>query len=269
MGPDDKFYIQSINRAFSMLGAIAGEGRSGITLTELSLKTGLHTSTVYRILHNLISWQYVAQAGGGRYVLGMELVRLGSQAQRSIRLVDVAKKHIRELSLISGLTVYLSVFDKAKYDIVYMDKAESAGSIQLSANAGTRNHVHSTANGKVLMSGLPDGEIVRILENAGMPPLTEKTVTSADAYLSEVAEARRLGYAFDIEENEDNVVCVAAPIRDHSGHIAASISLSGIAGIIKEEDLPKNAALVVKTAHEISLHLGFRDAGGKSPLPAG
>ena len=37
------------------------------------------------------------------------------------------------------------------------------------------------------------------------------------------------GYAFDMEENEDRIRCVAAPVRDATGKIKAAISVSSAA----------------------------------------
>ncbi len=46
------------------------------------------------------------------------------------------------------------------------------------------------------------------------------------------------GRAFDLEENEDLIRCVAAPIRDASGSIVAAISVSSAAQYMVDERMP-------------------------------
>jgi IclR family acetate operon transcriptional repressor len=59
-------------------------------------------------------------------------------------------------------------------------------------------------------------------------------------------------------EHELGVRCVAAPIRDHTGAVIASLSISGPATRIRETDVPRLAEGVKETARKLSLQLGHR-----------
>jgi len=257
MEPSEKFYIKSVNRALSLVEAVSKEGAAGVTLSEL-VRPDLPMSSAYRIIQNLVAWQYVREREDGRYVLGTELGRLGRLAQHSTDIVSVARKHLKALAESTGQTVYLTVADWGGHNVYYVDKIKAPGTIQLSASVGTRHYIHTTANGKVLASDLSDSRVREILAQAGMPKLTDKTITDPDVYLEELRKVRRQAYALDDEENEKNVVCVAAPVFDHTGRIVASVSVSGINGVTLTADRKKEIRQVCKAAGLISGDLSYK-----------
>lgn len=249
MQPTDKLYIQSINRALSLVKAIS-EGDGGLTLSELA-RPDLPISTAYRILRNLVAWQYVEEREDGRYMLGSELMRLGNLAQKNIDIIGTAHKHLRALGVACEQTVYLAMLDISGYSIYYADKIPATGTIQLSAETGTRHPIHSTANGKVLVSSHTNDQIRAILSASGMVARTPKTITIPETFLKEVESMRKLGYAIDDEENEKNVVCIAAPVYCNN-EIAASISVSGIKNATMPADLKEITQMLQHTAKIVS-----------------
>jgi len=64
-------------------------------------------------------------------------------------------------------------------------------------------------------------------------------------------------YAFDLEENEDQIRCVAAPIRNATGHIVGAISVSSAAQYMSDARMDELAATVRDTASQISRELGW------------
>ena len=65
------------------------------------------------------------------------------------------------------------------------------------------------------------------------------------------------GRAFDLEENEDQIRCVAAPIRDVAGKIVGAISVSSAAQYMDDQRMVDLATEVVDTAKAISTELGW------------
>lgn len=259
LSSSDKFFIQSINRALTIIDVIAKSGQSGLTLTTISERIELPISTVYRILQNLVAWQYVKEDENGIYTLGFELITLGNIAKNNIAIRNVSHRYIAELGDITGETVYLSILDESKAEVMYIDKIDSKGNIKLAAGIGSRNDIHTTANGKVLISQFSDEKIKSVLKKAGMPSHTEFTITDIDSFLEEINKVRTEGYAVDNLENEPGVRCVAAPILDYRKKIVGSISLSGVASTITLEDIEKKyKSLVMHTAEKVSNELGFR-----------
>ncbi len=257
--PSDKFYIQSISRALSLVELIGKYGDEGISLTLLSKASGLPVSTVYRILYNLISWQYVQEDGNGRFRLGLELIALGNTASSSIELKSIAHPLLVELGNKTSETIYLAILDEDNADVMYIDKIESKGNIKLAAGIGSRNCIHSTANGKALVSGFTDDHIRNLISMSGMPSHTESTITDPEDLIKEINQVRLQGYAIDNIENEPGVRCVAAPVFDSRGRIVGSVSLSGVSTSVTVELVEqKYKAMVIQTAHDISLKMGYR-----------
>ena len=254
----NSFYIQSIDRAVKIIDVVAQSGHNGVKLAAVAESVGLNIATAYRIIKNLLEANYLTTRPDNSYILGSELVRLGELAGSKNNLIVFSHPILEKAAAESGQTAYLAMPDVKEHTIHYVDKVAHKGNIQLSAGIGEHNYSHSTANGKILMSAYPEESIRGIFSRIGMPKMTDKTISSVDKYLKELEKVRELGYAVDLEENEPNVVCVAAPVYSASGGIIASMSLSGIVGITMHGDLGKNIELVKKYAGQLSEKLGYR-----------
>lgn len=262
MPSSDKFYIQSINRAFSIVETISKERDSGLSLTALADRVDLPISTVYRILRNLIHWQYIQEDDAGIYRLGFELTNLGSIAGDSVGIKNAAHQLLSEMGEQTRETVYLAILDEENSSVIYIDKIESKSNIKLAAGIGSRNYLHSTANGKSLASGLSDEKIRQFLGISGMPALTESTITEVDVFLDEIRKVKDNGYSVDDMENEPGVRCVASPIFDCKSRIIGSVSLSGISSSVTHELIQQKYRYLVKeTADKISRKLGYMGLG--------
>jgi DNA-binding IclR family transcriptional regulator len=255
----NKFYIQSLHRAFSIVDVIA-KSTSGLNLTAISGKIDLPISTIYRILQNLIEWQYIKEDENGNYFLGLELITLGNIANKNIGFKDVAKRYMKDLSEITKETIYLAILDEVNSQVIYIDKVDSKKNIQLSASIGSRNFIHTTANGRVLIMQFSDEKIKELLKTNGMPKLTNNTITDENKFLEEINKSRLLGYSIDDLENEPEVRCIAVPIYDYRKKIVASMCISGIASQITKEIIEeKYKDLIMSAAKKISNELGYRE----------
>jgi DNA-binding IclR family transcriptional regulator len=91
-----------------------------------------------------------------------------------------------------------------------------------------------------------------------MRKLTEHTITDPQAFREHLREVARLGFAVDNEEYEPGVRCIAAPVRDYSRKVVASIGLSGPASRFSLERIEHEIAPLVKTAAiKLSERLGY------------
>src|SRR5690606_37632580 len=57
--------------------------------------------------------------------------------------------------------------------------------------------------------------------------LTPKTITDPDSLRAELARVREQRVAYDLEESETGLFCLAAPILDARGHAIGAISVTG------------------------------------------
>jgi len=121
---------------------------------------------------------------------------------------------------------------------------------------GRRMSSHATAAGKVLLASLPDDLLPEALP-AHLRAFTQATITDRARFLQELAAVRQQGYGLALEELEEGLNAVAAPIYDHSGQVVAAVSAAGPAYRVTPEMLPHLSDRLVQVAGEISQLLGY------------
>jgi DNA-binding IclR family transcriptional regulator len=161
----------------------------------------------------------------GRYALGLKLFELGQAVLANMDIRTVAMPFLLELSRKYEETVHLAIL--SGNEVIYIDKVDSPRSIRIVSKVGGRNPAYCTGVGKVLLAGLTNEELNRLLATIEFRPITPNTITNSFALMEEITKIRQDGYATDNGEIDEGLSCVAAPIRNHLGVVTAAISLSG------------------------------------------
>jgi IclR family transcriptional regulator, KDG regulon repressor len=248
--------VQSLERAFDLLEALADGGELGVT--ELAARTGLVPSTAHRLLTTLAKRGYVTQsADSGRYLLGYKVVELASGLeQRLERLKAVARPHLERIQRATGETVNLVVLDADR--VVYVDQVEGSRSVRMFTAVGTAALAHTTGSGKAILAFGPPDVAAALYDGRELARLTPRTLVTLAALQDDFARIRRRGYAIDNEEHEEGVGCVATPLFDHTGEPCAALSVSGPTARILHADTAELGALLLGHAATISTALGHR-----------
>lgn len=249
--------VQSVERSFAILETLA-KYKNGCGITLISCETGLHKSTVHRLIRTMMEGGYVEKVlENDNYRLGMRILFLGSAILERIELRSVSRPYIQNLANITKIAVHLSILDEDEG--LYVDKMESPDqNIRMHSQIGKRFPLHCTAVGKILLSEMDDMTIREIMQRKGMPRRTKGTITNIDELLNEISKAREQGYAIDEIENEDGIRCIAAPIYDKEGKIVAAISISGPIIYVTHYRLPELKEQIMETANLISYQLGYQ-----------
>jgi DNA-binding IclR family transcriptional regulator len=260
--------VQSLERAFDLLEALAAGGELGVT--ELAARTGLVPSTAHRLLATLTKRGYVTQSSlSGRYLLGYKVVEVASGLEHRLsRLRAVARPHLESIQRATGETTNLVILDGER--VVYVDQVEGTRSVRMFTAVGTAALAHTTGSGKAIMAYGPP-EVVTALY-AGREPLarlTSRTLVTLEALQDDFTRILRRGYAIDNEEHEEGVGCVATPLFDHTGRPCAAISVSGPTARILHADTAELGALLGDHCAEISEALGHRAPSAVSATAAG
>jgi len=215
--------IKVLDKSLSVLELLLQKD-SAMNMTELSEKLELYPSTIHRILDTLRHWGYVEQdPHTHKYQLGLKALELGMAKLHQMDLVREATPYLKELVNQCNETVHLGVLEEG--EVLYLAKEESSQTIRMCSYVGKRAPLHCTALGKVLLACLPEGERKKILGKRELPRLTDKTITNKME--KELNEVKKQGVALDRGENEKDVRCIVAPIRDYQGKIIAAVSISG------------------------------------------
>jgi DNA-binding IclR family transcriptional regulator len=221
---DSQGGVQSVDRAITVLEILAREGHAGVS--EVAAELGVHKSTAFRLLAALEERDLVEQnTERGKYQLAFGILRLASAIPTRIDMVRQAQPIMDTLALQFDETINLAVL--REHYAVNVQQSRGSAAVASQNWVGQLTPLHATSSGKVLLAYLPDNQRDGILDEAGLPALTENTVTSRQALLDQLAEVRESGLATAYEELEIGLNAAAVPIRDHTGTVVGALSASG------------------------------------------
>jgi len=249
---------QTLVRGLDVLETVA----SGVSnLPELAARLGLNRSTAHRLAATLVERRYLTFVPRTGYGLGPKSLELGYQARVQLNIPRVARNHLEQLAAQTGDTVHLGVLDGTR--ALYLDKIPGRRRVEISSRVGELQPLRSTGLGKALLLDEDDARLKDFYrcENGR----EQQYRVSESTWLRRMRDYAKRGCAFDLEENEDRIRCVAAPIRDATGSIKASISVSSAAQYMNDERMQTLAGQVRWTAEQISRELGWE----APPVPDG
>jgi len=251
----EKKIIQSIDRALQVLELFSLE-KPEWGVTEISKTLNIYKSNIHNILSTLTEKGFVIKdSKTDKYKLGIKFFELGSIVIKNMDLRKMAHPYIEELSKEFNETVHLGVLDKGR--VVSIEREESDKSLCSHIEIGKRTPLHCTAVGKAIMAYLSEDEINLIIRKKGLEKFTENTITTKKDLEKEFIKIRKQGYSVDNMEHEEGVRCVASPIRDYTGKVIASMSVSGPAFRINENNISNIAKKVKEYCDCISEEMGY------------
>lgn len=240
--------IRAVERALDVLLCFSDQTPQ-LTMTEIAEKVGMHKSTVHRLLGTLEGKRFVQRdQATGLYRLGICLLRMAYLTLEHNDLRRLAAPSMRLLVEKHRETVDLSILDDT--DVIYLNVVESPQRVKLAAAVGQRLPAFATASGKALFAHMPVEAVRRILAR-GMPALTPQTPRLLEPYLEELNLTRELGFAISVEELEEGINAVAAPILGSSGEPIAAIAIAGPCYRLSEERMMEIGPSVLAAARDI------------------
>lgn len=224
---------------------------------ELEEQTGLHKSTIHRLLSALIVRGYAAQdQESKKYRLTLRLFELSGRVVDNIDVLEVARGPLEQLRNDSAEAVHLVV--REQEDIVYIHKVESVKSgIRMFSRVGMRRPMYCTAVGKAILATLELEDVEAIWNSTTIREYTEYTITQLDDLLRELELIRVRGYALDNEENELGVRCIATSVPDFTGHSHAAFSISAPIVRMSDQRLEEMVPLLLEARQKIGNGLGY------------
>jgi len=258
--------VQSVDRALDLLEALAAADGE-VAITALAGRTGLHVSTVHRLLATLLRRGYVRQnPDTSRYFAGAKLATLAEGRSRYGELRLRARPLLRALTESTRETANLVVLDDMQ--AVYIDTVPSPQVVRLFTSIGNRTPLHATGAGKVLLANLAAARRDALLERLDLRSYTPRTMTDRAVLRRALDDVRDKGYAIDDEEYDEGVRCVAVAVAGAgaagreatSGAPVAALSISAPANRLSRQRCVELAPVLRRTAAELAEAL--RDQAG-------
>ncbi|KQP74361.1 IclR family transcriptional regulator [Microbacterium sp. Leaf288] len=219
--------IQSLVRGLAVIRAFDAE-HPGLTLSEVARRAEITRAAAGRFLRTLEELGYVrgsAGSGVGRtFALTPRVLELGFSYLSALSIPEIVQPHLELLSREVDESVSAAVLDGG--DIVYIARVPTRRIMSVRITIGTRFPAFATSMGRVLLAGLPDAARDAVLEASALPPLTDRTLTTADALRDELARVREQGWALVDGELEPGLRSVAVPLHDRRGDVVAAVNVS-------------------------------------------
>lgn len=235
-----------------------GEDRATITANEVANTLGVARSTAYRYVQSLVRSSFLEDAGSGRFRLGRRILELAALARRGVGPYEVARPVIRRLSAEVRETVLLTRL--AGSAVICLDREEAVGQrVRISYERGQVLPLNAGASAFVLLAWLDEPTVDALLAQATLERFTARTLTTVDAVKARLASTAKRGYGLSQGELDENVLGVAAPIRDADGRVQAAISVAAMTSRVRRDRVAYLVDRVQCAAAEISDGLALLD----------
>lgn len=236
-------------KALRVLAAVS-EPPGAHRLNEIVTGTALAKTSVYRLLRELIENGFVARDPSGAYRPDTGLQALAAKVNSTDDSKTI-RALLTRLQRKTGNTIHYAVRmgDRA----VYLDKVEGKDqSLLMASRPGKQIQLHTTALGKAIIAYMPEPQIRGYARRNGLPPATERSLTTIDALLADAEAVRERGFAIDDEENEPQIRCIAAPVLNPTHEPIGGVSVSTVVGLVTREQLMGFAHELINTTQAIS-----------------
>ena len=250
--------IPSIQRAFDVLELFL-QGTRALSVPEIVARLNFPRTTVYEIVNTLFACGYLTTVEGqpNRVSLGFKLFELGSAYGANFDLISEGRRVAMDLVAECDETVQMAVRDRT--EAVFVAKVDCSRLVRLVSTVGSRLPAHCTGVGKMLLSALPNEEIVDLYRGQRqLTKMTANSITSVSELLKELEMIRRRGLAYDDCESNIDVRCVAAPVYDGRSQMVAAMSFSVLITRMSLSRQDELAGIIRKGAEELSRRLGHR-----------
>ena len=247
--------VKSADRALELLELFAHH-LDGLTLTDVSDRTGWPKSSSLALLRTLHQRQFLEAAGSdGKYHLGPRVAALGSAYLNNLSLAREGAEVVRDVARACDETVHLAILRGT--DVLYVAKEEGGGQMRMVSTVGRMIPAHATGVGKMLLASLPIDELNR-LHPIGVPlkAMTVKTVTDRNQFDKNLELIRQQGFARDEGESTIGVKCIAAPVMDVSARVIAAMSVSVPEPRFSADRVPTLHKILMDGARRLSLRMG-------------
>lgn len=213
----------TIGKALTVLDLVATADRP-MRLAELGALCDFPKATLHRLLQALTRQGMLMQDAAGAYSAGLRLVRLAHNAWDNSDLARVARPHLDRLAAETGATIHLAQLDQGQ--VLYLDKRNAARHVSMFSAAGKVGPAYCTGVGKAILAFLPPEALNQAIARQSFHGFTPATLTTPGLLRTELAEIHTRGHAYDREEHEQGIICVAAPILAAPSHPIAALSVT-------------------------------------------
>jgi len=218
----DPNFMTSLARGLAVIQSFT-ERKRQMTISQLSLKTGLSRAAVRRCLYTLQKLGYAGTDDNRHFFLRPHVLALGHSYISSMPLSSAAQPVLEHTSKLLHESCSIATLDGV--DVIYVARASVTRIMSIDLRVGSRLPAYCTSMGRVLLANLPAEELERLLPDIEFTPRTERTVRSMEKLRQILRQVQRNGYAIVDQELELGLRSMAVPIRNAGGTAVAALNV--------------------------------------------
>jgi DNA-binding IclR family transcriptional regulator len=247
--------LRLVEKAVELVDHLAEHGE--LTIAQLAELTGEPRSSLYRLVGSLEHLGLVEPASSrGYFRMGTHLIEWGAATQAGLNIRDRALPVMERIRSETGLTVYLLV--RRGWRGVCVERLEGLRVAALDLVLGGSLPLNVGAAPRALLAFEPEAFWRDYLEHSSLTALTPKTPTTSAELYRVLADERKNGYTISDGDVTPGIAALGAPILDHSGAVAAALSVSGLREEVVGADADRVRLLVLEGGIEISTAMGYK-----------
>jgi len=253
----EKYVVKVLEKAMRILD-VYSRTENAFTLDDLTKRTGLDKSTVFRILRTMEKNGYIRyDREDGFYRLGLRFMELGGVVYSSTSVRKSASPYLDAIARSLKATILVGVIIDDQFS--YIDKKEGDSILRIPSYLGAKMPPTESFLGLTLLAFMDPSERKRLLRQHPLKKHTERTVTRVREVEATLDRARQRGYFLERGEFFDGVIQIGVPIRGVGGNTVAALGACAQEFRVSDENLGRGLQELMETAKLISRELGFQN----------
>ncbi len=249
------YTITAVDRALALLEVVAEH--PGVGLSELARLSGNTKTLAFRMATTLESRGYLLKDSETRsYTLGHKPLLLSEKMQHQMPLLRVANPILDDL--VSRTQENVSLLVRDGLQSVCIGIRQSPQPIRLYSELGRQGPLHVGGGPKLLLAFAPS-DVQETVADGALDRFTPETITDGPKLLSALEKIRFQGYNISHGDQDAGAFSIAAPIRNHSGQVIASLSVAGPQSRLTDDLERLYVRMLLAAVNEISALLGWQD----------
>ena len=236
--------LKSTRNAFRIIQFI--EKSDGASITEIANSVTLSKSSVYKYAKTLEEERYLVKTEDNQYHLGLRFLSPGLKARRRKEIYEISKPQIKELAQKSNETAGLIVEEHGLG--IFLNRYNSREVADPDIPAGQEVYLHTTALGMAVLAYLPASRVDEIIEQHGLPRMTENTITDREALFGELEEITDRGWAYENGQRLTGLSCIATAILGPDKEPLGAIGISGPSSRMNRSYLTQDLLELIRQA---------------------
>jgi IclR family transcriptional regulator, KDG regulon repressor len=257
----EQYAVKVLEKAVKILD-VYSQRENAFTLDEITKKTKLSKSTIFRILRTLEKHGFLRyDPEEGLYRLGLRFMELGGIVSSSTTVRKSAAIHLDQLARTLKTTVLVGVILEGQF--AYIDKREWDSILKIPSYLGAKIPPTHSFLGMTLLAFMDNGERKRFFGPHSLRKHTKKTITKMKEIEIRLNQARKNSYYMERGEFFEGVMSIGVPIQGAAGNTVAALGACLPEFRPGDDHIEQALQELIRTSKAISKELEFSSSSRK------